>query len=138
MIVCSSAWHSSGFSFSAIMNSVVPSKNDAMFNGPRHTANRSPCPTLSMCPRACVSRRSISGNSPSVRGFGRAVSPNGCSQFSVLSANGRSFSRHTHFAPNADGSVHIPNSDQNPGKTARFGNRFVARRFASSHIASDA
>jgi hypothetical protein len=51
-------------------------------------------------------------------------------------ANGGSSSCQQHLEPKAEGSVHIPNSDQNPGRNKTSGNRRTALRFASNHISS--
>jgi hypothetical protein len=51
-------------------------------------------------------------------------------------ANGKLFVCQEHLEPNADGSVHIPNSDQKPGKNIACGKVLMAFRLASSHICS--
>jgi hypothetical protein len=38
--------------------------------------------------------------------------------------------------PKADGSVHMPNSDQKPGRNQTSGKVSIARRFASNHRVS--
>lgn len=51
-------------------------------------------------------------------------------------AKGNSFSCHEHWAPNAEGSVHMPNSDQKPGRNITLGQRPTAARLACSQRAS--
>ena len=43
----------------------------------------------------------------------------------------------TILEPKAEGSVHIPYSDQNPGMNQTSGNVFIALRFDFSHRSSD-
>ena len=48
----------------------------------------------------------------------------------TFSAKGNLSSKKRHLAPKADGSVHIPNSDQKPGRKMHSGNSWIALRFA--------
>ena len=126
----------SGSVLSAIRNSVVPIRKVATFSGPRETENRILCPMSSRRGRALLSRFSMNGSRPSVAGFGSARSSICATSRMILSANGNSFWWKTHLAPKADGSVHMPNSDQNPGRKVTSGNVSMALRLASNHSSS--
>ena len=76
------------------------------------------------------------GAKPSVCGFGLVKLSIWEISVIISPAKGISFSCHVHFAPNAEGSVHIPNSDQNPGRKITSGNSRTALRLASNHIRS--
>ena len=126
----------SGSVLRAIRNSVVPMRKVATFSGPRETENRIWWPRSSRRGRTLLSRLSMKGSRPSVAGSGSARSSICATSRIVFSANGNSFLWNTHLAPKADGSVHMPNSDQNPGRNMTSGKVSMALRLASNHSAS--
>src|SRR5664279_3579295 len=106
--------------------SVIPNRNDAIFKGPRLVANltlQSFCFILSSY---LFSRFIENGRRPSVLTFGFNSPEIFSALVLILAGCGKSFSLHTSLEPNAEGSVHIPNSAQNPGKNMTSGNSFIA------------
>jgi len=83
-------------------------------------------------------RFNTKGSSPSVRQLGRFSLPMAAWSSMTFSGKGNSCAGQTHRQPNAEGSVHIPYSAQNPGKNMHWGNRRQALRFASIHRAGSA
>ena len=79
----------------------------------------------------------MKGSNPSVLTFGCGSEAASETSEMILSAWGRLFSRNTILEPKADGSVHIPYSDQKPGMNHTSGNVFATLRLALSHISSD-
>ena len=78
----------------------------------------------------------MKGNSPSVLTFGFVIAVTSSIELIILSAWGRLFSDHTSFAPKAEGSVHIPYSDQKPGRKMVSEKVSIALKLAFSHISS--
>jgi len=71
------------------------------------------------------------GGNPCLRGSGGSRRSTSAGDRSTALANGNSFSPHSGSDPNAEGSVHIPYSDQNPGSSNDRGNVRMACRLAS-------
>ncbi len=132
----SSRWTGSGSVFTATRNSVVPIRNVATLSGPRETENLISCPRALICGSAQRRRLSMKGRSPSVAGSGTCRSAICATSVMILSANGNSLAGNWHREPKAEGSVHMPNSDQKPGRNQMSGNVASARLWASSQWVS--
>src|ERR1019366_4786811 len=111
-------------------------RNVATLSGPRETEKRILWPRSSMRGRAHFKRFSMKGSNPSVAGFGSFTSLICASLVMIFSANGNSLAGKMQRAPKADGSVHMPNSDQKPGRNITSGKVSIALRLASNHSVS--
>ena len=76
------------------------------------------------------------GSMPSQAGSGFTISSMSLVLFIIGKAYGNSSDFQEHLAPKAEGSVHIPYSDQNPGKNIASGKVSIAFIFESNHICS--
>ena len=137
VIFASNLWVPSGSIAIAIINSVVPIRKLAMLSGPLATANLIWCSAFIIASWLFLKRLIIKGNRPSVLTFGWGRESASSIPEITFSAWGRLLSRKTILEPNADGSVHIPYSDQKPGMNQTSGNKLTAFRFDFSQSSSD-
>ena len=71
------------------------------------------------------------GSKPCLRGSGFSRRSTSAGESSTFLAKGNSFSPHMETEPKAEGSVHIPYSDQNPGRKIVSGKVRMALRLSS-------
>ena len=71
-----------------------------------------------------------------MRGFGFSRPSTSAGERSTFLAKGNSFCSQIETAPKADGSVHMPYSDQKPGSKIAFGKVRIAFRLSSRNIRS--
>ena len=78
----------------------------------------------------------MNGSRPCLRGSGCSRRSMSAIDRSTGIANGNSSSPQTGSEPKAEGSVHIPYSDQNPGSISVPGNAWMAARLALMNTSS--